>query len=151
MRKPVFFFPDHLGFVCPECVEPCSGAILWLQWCYCAPGHGSAWRKVLDPCPVLWSLPYLIWQWFSSAGCPALKCAVLTPFSDMEKESLQSSSLHSVLLYIESAGIIPACCCVWDQGVLTGKKNPNQSQGFLCVLLLWAWTWMGKAEERESL
>lgn len=100
-EKSSLFHPAHLGFVCPERVVPCSGAILWLQWCCCALGCGSAWLKVLDPCPVLLGLPYLIWQKFSSAGCSsALGCVVLTPFLAMDKESLQSSSVPSVLLYI---------------------------------------------------
>lgn len=117
---------------------PCSGAILWLQWCYCAPGHGSAWRKVLDHFPVLLSVPYLIWQWFFSAGCPsALKCAVLTPFWDMETESFQSSSLRSVLQCTESAGVVNSMLlCVGSRCANWWKKPKPKPDFFVCFIVM---------------
>lgn len=48
----------------------------------------------------------------------------------MDKESLQPSSVPSVLLYIEKTGVAPECCCVWDQGVLAIKKKPQTKARF---------------------
>lgn len=48
----------------------------------------------------------------------------------MGKGSLQPSSVPSVLLYIERTGVAPACCCVWDQGVLAIKKKTQTKARF---------------------
>lgn len=148
MRKTVFFFFPLkfwglflLSEQCPALVPPldCSNLLCAGTWFSLTKGVGSLSSILESP---LFDLIVILFSWlsFCSVCCPGtlLGCG--------EGES-------PVQLCSPSTGVIPGCCSVWDQGVLTGKektKQPKPKPDFLVCFIIMVMDLNGESRGRRK-